>query len=147
PRRRSSRVSRVAPDAIDVRNCNTTPGAPSVIGIPAASVVAHWPPPWVIPRVIAVPRTEAETPSRLVAVREASSHTVGVRPSIPHCRTNVRRVVPASAVDYGRRAGGNHCAVISRSVADVHHLGRRVIHLHIRHVVERRTGRDVIDPG
>ena len=69
--------------------------------------------------------------------------TVARRPRIVGARSPVGRVVPARPI-YGHAVVGIGPAV-SRSVADVHDLRRRVVDVHVGEVVGDRLGRNVYE--
>ena len=64
-----ARIRRIAPDSVHIGDGGPAPSAPSVIRIPAASVVAHRSPPRVIPGIVAIAVAEAEAPPGILVYR------------------------------------------------------------------------------
>src|SRR5262249_37107328 len=135
PSRLGPRVGGIAPTPVNISADVSSP-APAPRRSPAArSIPAPRPPPRVIVGVaISVADAEPDAPAAVRAPGQAHTRAVGVRCTIP-VASDVGRVIPACAVDYGLRAGRNHGAVITRGVANVNDIGRRPVKLDVNYVI------------
>src|SRR5262249_12549861 len=113
------------------------PRSPPIVGIPTITVISHWSPPRVIPRIVRISVTKTEAPSGIADVSESGSHTVRVGPSIPNRGTDVRRVIPTRTINHGRGTRRYAGSVVAGCVADVNHIWRCTVDLHVSYVVER----------
>ena len=74
---------------------------------------------------------------------EPSAEAIRHRRADPH-RTKVRRVLPARPVHH-YPFWCHVCPIVPGGVAGIDHLRGRSVHAHVRHIIERRAGRDGVE--